>query len=468
MRTANCGQFSVNVSLPGITKGQHWHHTKWEFFIVVSGHGLIQLIDGLVFADRKLRPGYFEMKKAYEPFKAAYENGKVKIFNKRYFTTLGDVYFAWNIEKDGKVIMSGEITDTEIAPRGEKEFTLFEEKAFDGISMLNIFCKMKDATYWCEKDYEIGFFQAELSFERNKKEINLPAPEVEEGRRFVKISTDKAVYTFDKSYGRLSSIVANGKELLYLPEKIQIWKAHAHNQDGNRDERKSASMEMARQKTYSSVVEKTENSVVISVDFSLGGASVVPVIRGNMKFTFTGDGAVTISVDAKKRESAPQLARFGLEFMLTDGLENMEYFGYGPTESYPDRHKACYKAHFKSTVTDNFVPYVKPIENSAHYESIFGAVTDNDGKGLIFTTEDNFSFNAMHFTTDMLEKTLHDDELEPLSQTVVNIDLKHDVLGSKDNYYKDYEPERFWDDNELKLTFKVAPFDKSQNNPFEM
>jgi len=42
LRTKNCGQFSVNVSLPGITKGQHWHHTKWEFFIVVSGHGLIQ------------------------------------------------------------------------------------------------------------------------------------------------------------------------------------------------------------------------------------------------------------------------------------------------------------------------------------------------------------------------------------------------------------------------------------------
>ena len=42
LRTANCGQFSVNVSLPGITKGQHWHHTKWEFFIVVSGHALIQ------------------------------------------------------------------------------------------------------------------------------------------------------------------------------------------------------------------------------------------------------------------------------------------------------------------------------------------------------------------------------------------------------------------------------------------
>ena len=42
LKTADCGQFSVNISKPGITKGQHWHHTKWEFFIVVSGHGLIQ------------------------------------------------------------------------------------------------------------------------------------------------------------------------------------------------------------------------------------------------------------------------------------------------------------------------------------------------------------------------------------------------------------------------------------------
>ena len=48
LKTANCGQFSVNISKPGITKGQHWHNTKWEFFIVVSGHGLIQMrkIDG--------------------------------------------------------------------------------------------------------------------------------------------------------------------------------------------------------------------------------------------------------------------------------------------------------------------------------------------------------------------------------------------------------------------------------------
>ena len=48
LKTASCGQFSVNVSRPGVTKGQHWHNSKWEFFMVVSGHALIQerKIDG--------------------------------------------------------------------------------------------------------------------------------------------------------------------------------------------------------------------------------------------------------------------------------------------------------------------------------------------------------------------------------------------------------------------------------------
>lgn len=42
MKTVNCGQFSINVSKPGMTKGEHWHHSKWEIFLVVSGHGIIR------------------------------------------------------------------------------------------------------------------------------------------------------------------------------------------------------------------------------------------------------------------------------------------------------------------------------------------------------------------------------------------------------------------------------------------
>lgn len=42
LKTESCGQFSVNITKPGVTKGQHWHHSKWEFFIVVAGRGLIR------------------------------------------------------------------------------------------------------------------------------------------------------------------------------------------------------------------------------------------------------------------------------------------------------------------------------------------------------------------------------------------------------------------------------------------
>ncbi|MCR5352961.1 MAG: capsular polysaccharide biosynthesis protein CapF [Clostridiales bacterium] len=70
LKTEKCGQFSVNISKPGITKGEHWHHTKWEFFIVVSGHGLIrerkigtgEIIDFEVSGDKieavHMLPGY--------------------------------------------------------------------------------------------------------------------------------------------------------------------------------------------------------------------------------------------------------------------------------------------------------------------------------------------------------------------------------------------------------------------------
>ena len=70
LKTAECGQFSVNISKPGVTKGQHWHHSKWELFIVVSGHGLIQerkigsdeILEFEVFGDKieavHMLPGY--------------------------------------------------------------------------------------------------------------------------------------------------------------------------------------------------------------------------------------------------------------------------------------------------------------------------------------------------------------------------------------------------------------------------
>lgn len=70
LKTADHGQFSVNISKPGITKGQHWHNSKWEFFIVVSGHGLIQ--------ERKLGID-FDTGKPYEPIEFEVSGNRIQI-----------------------------------------------------------------------------------------------------------------------------------------------------------------------------------------------------------------------------------------------------------------------------------------------------------------------------------------------------------------------------------------------------
>ncbi len=415
-------------------------------------------IDGLVFPDRSPRPGMYEMKKAYQQFKITDCGlGKVKIFNKKYFTDLSDVYFKWQLVKNGKEILSGNIYDTDIKPREEKSFTLFEGKNISENTYLNIFCYTKNDAVWAEKDYEIGFEQIIYSKEALKLSYPSKAPEFEETKRYVKIFCDNVTYSFDKSYGRLISAVCNGEEIFAEPVKINLWKAHGYNQEGTVKEGKSASIEHIIQKTYSFDIAENDNHIEISFEQSLGGASVVPVLRGKTVYKIYSNGKIDISFIGDKRELAPKLPRFGFEFILKNGFENINYFGYGPNEAYPDRHKACRFDCFENTVTNNFVHYIKPMENSAHFGSIFGEVSNGRTAFKVYShNEKGFLFNASHFTSDILEKTKHDDELVPLKETVVNIDLQHTICGSNSQYFLDYEPERIWNDNHIKFDFTIS------------
>mgnify|MGYP002252194150 CR=1 FL=1 len=63
----------------------------------------------------------------------------------------------------------------------------------------------------------------------------------------------------------------------------------------------------------------------------------------------------------------PFLPRFGLRFCLARAYQQAEYFGYGPTESYIDKHQSSLLGHYHTTVRQNHVPYLKPQENGSHY-----------------------------------------------------------------------------------------------------
>ena len=434
-------------------------------------HNSVCCIDGVIFPDRSLRPGFADMKKGYEPFEAKYENGKVNVFNRRYFETLEDMYIEWSVEVNGESVMSGEITDTAIAPQSAKEYILFDAAPISDCCFLTLKFRNKEETKWAPADYETGFIQFDLSAAQTKSELKSALPPVEEGDRFIKITSDNICYTFDKPYGRISSILNNGKEMLSQPAQVEIWKAHGYNQLGDADDRRSAAMQAVVQKTYSATVTAEENCIKIACPVSIGGPAVVPILKGEMVYKFYGDGSAVMGFNGEYRELLAemkmQLPRFGFRFNLKGGYENMEYFGKGPTETYADRHLGAYYGKFSTTLTENFVPYIRPIENGAHFGSKYGFVSNENGEGMIFApvSENSFFFNASHFTPLMLEETKHNDELIPLEDTVVYTDYKIDARAGH-GVYDELEPERKWGFEPFEFAVAFKPFG-NEINPFD-
>lgn len=132
----------------------------------------------------------------------------------------------------------------------------------------------------------------------------------------------------------------------------------------------------------------------------------------------------------------------------------------------PDRHRSQRYGRFTPTVDENFVPYIRPIENGAHYGSRYGAVESRE-YGMIFAPvgKESFLFNASHYTPHMLESTAHNDELVPDKRTYVYLDYQFDVRGGR-GYYETVELERKWDFEPIEFTVAFKPY-KGEIDPFE-
>lgn len=416
-------------------------------------------IDGMVFPDRTPRPGYYDMKQAYAPFSARYENGTLFVKNRRFYTDLSDTRIAWRVTCDGEAVTQGELPPLSISPRTEQAVEFDLPQLPDGECFLTLFIRTAAETDWAPADFALGFCQIKLSDAKPADYPKSGAPTVRKDGRFLLIESKDTQYRFDTAFGRIEQIRYRNKPLLASPSHIELWKAHGYNQMDRADERRSASMEHAAQQTYDCTVKTTDNAVEAVCRIALGGASVVPVLHGEVHFTFTGDGAVTVRLIAEKRALAPMLPRLALAFTLLPEFEQMTYYGCGPLEAYPDRHKACYVDQFRTRVTDNFVHYIRPFENGAHFDTRRGAVLNDSGTGLSFTGSKPFLFNATHCPPHLLEDTLHDDELEPMRETFVYLDCGMDINGSR-GYLEEKEPERKWDDSRIDFTVRIEPVEE--------
>jgi beta-galactosidase len=126
----------------------------------------------------------------------------------------------------------------------------------------------------------------------------------------------------------------------------------------------------------------------------------------------------------------PSLPRFGLRIKLPGDVLNARYLGYGPYESYADKHRASFLCVFSTTPEKNHEDYLRPQENGSHFGCSFAEVKAYDGFGLRADSETDFSFQLSPYTQEELTKKAHNFELEKAAGPVLCVDYRHNGIGS--------------------------------------
>ena len=398
-------------------------------------------VDGLVSPLREPHTGMKEYKNVIKPVVVTYEEGKLRVKSLRCFTALTDLDLYWRLERNGKLVTEGRLLSLNVAPGKSRTYALphFNAALTGEWCTLTVSLRQNTTTPWAENGYEIGFEQFELSEKKTEAKIadaitataTITATADKEA---ITVTAGETVYTVDAVHGLICSITDRGTELLTAPIDLTVWRAPTDNDRRIRRKWEPAELSRTATKCYAcEITEQTDKFVKVCAKLSLGGKIYRPVLHAEAVYTFFAEGGVTLNFDVNVRDFADfnMLPRFGVEFRMPEGFERLRFFGRGPGASYTDLRHSSYLGEFETTVTEHFEHYVRPQENMAHTDTKWMFVSNLEGHGLLaLMTEKDFSFNCAHYTAHQLTDTKHDYELKPLADTVVNLDYRHNGIGS--------------------------------------
>ena len=427
-------------------------------------------VDGLVYPDRRVHTGLEELKQAIMPVAVReVKPGTVAIKSRRYFKSLSDISMAWTVKVDGKAVKSGVHPNLDIAPEAEEVFEIVPENELPahGTVTLDLSFRQNKPTEWADVGYEVGF--AQFIYERAEKIKAAPAlypVELCENREEYTVTVGETVYKISKFSGMITDICDNGEHLITKPVVPQIWRAPTDNDRNVQWDWRNSGIHNAKVKCYSTeVVKADENEAVILSKISLAAAPNEVVLRADVTYTVKYGMGIKIACDVKWNIQKKHYPRFGMRLTMPEGAEQMRYFGYGPNESYVDKRLASKLGEYKSTVTENYEPYVFPQENSSHWGCRWADVHTVAGHGFLFTSCEPFSFNASHFSPEQLTETRHHYELKREPETTVMLDMRMDGIGSNSCGPELAEKYRF-NETEFSSSVTIKPVFAAEVNPY--
>ncbi|MBO4606985.1 MAG: discoidin domain-containing protein [Prevotella sp.] len=405
-------------------------------------------INGLVRPDWSYTSKTYNTKKIYQPIEFKAVKNKVNQFlvkNKMAFlpSTYYDLRYSL-MDEEGNQLSTGEINQN-VAP-GDSVLINMDISALDAVdnakeTFVYFTATLRQDTPWAEAGYVVA--EEKLPIQIAQKTMfdmtvldGCEPLEVEDATNGIVVgnSTFKAV--FSKSSGTLSSYQLNGTEMVSKPLCFNAFRLPTDN-----DGRQKASWDVMGLRKLSvrgisseftkSDDNKTVTVIMNSVYTGQNGTS----FDVNLHFIVCADGTLMTNALIRPAQKGSILPKMGFRMEMPASMEQLSWFGRGPWDSYRDRKEACLPAIYYNTVSSQREDYILPQEHGTKQEVRWMALTDTEGKGLLFVAPDQMAASAVHFRpednyTNSDTRTKHIYQWKSCANTVVSLDAATRGLGN--------------------------------------
>ncbi|MED9963603.1 MAG: beta-galactosidase domain 4-containing protein, partial [Haemophilus parainfluenzae] len=368
------------------------------------------------------------------PLRATLKNGHIELKNYLDFTDAAEaISIHYQITEDFLVVQEGKIDDLNIAPKSTALLPLSLPASNGALQILTLTYYQKTETGLIPQGHCLGFNQIILSEQphlfANEPKSNLQPISVSKHTNLISVKAVDIEYQFDQYKGTIHQIRKDGEPWLNQPTDFNIWRAPLDNDSLIKAHWLAAGYDRATSRVYDCRLTEQGSGVEITFKLGLVAVSKARILTLNVEYRIEQNGLLHINIHAEKQPHLPFLPRFGLRFFLNQGFNQVEYVGYGPTESYLDKHHATAFGRYKTTPESNHVSYLKPQENGSHYGCREVKVANSSD---CFTVQSHtpFSMNVSPYSQEELGCKKHQYDLEKSGSTILCVDYKMSGVGS--------------------------------------
>jgi beta-galactosidase/beta-glucuronidase len=404
-------------------------------------------INGLIWPHRVPQPAVAELKKVQEPVAVEAVDlgaGTLRVTNRQHVSDLSGLAIAWAVEADGETLQAGTLPPLRTPP-GESE-TLAVPFSMPSVApgteaWLHLRFSLAEATPLLPEGHEVAWAQIRLPTPEAAEpsgatEAAMPPLALEESDGEIVLRNADVDLAFDRATGRITRWRHRGRDVLRQGPALTLWRAPTDNDARNMAERwRAAGLDRLEERlTHITAVEETPGSVRVQVDTLVNDGA----FTAHYDYEVHGNGDLVLTTEVQVQGEVPPLPRVGLTLTLPGDRANLAWYGRGPHENYSDRKLGAAVGVYRSTVDDEYVPYVMPQSHGNKTDVRWVELTDEAGAGLRATAvagrEDGgtpvIEVTALRYTEHDLAEAQHTHELQPRDAVVLHLDLAQSGLGS--------------------------------------